>query len=64
MDSFGNCKKELNRSPRSEEKQQWKMPLMALSVVLTAKQRIIELVNRPIEITIKEKKIKKEKKVE
>ena len=37
---------------------------MALSVVLTAKQRIIELVNRPIEITIKEKKIKKEKKVE
>ena len=40
------------------------MPLMALSVVLTAKKRIIELVNRPIEITIKEKKIKKEKKVE
>ena len=35
---------------------------MALSVVLTAKQRIIELVNRPIEITIKEKKNQKRKK--
>ena len=57
-----NCKKELNRSTRSEKRQKRRSPLVGLSVVLTAKGRISELVNKPIEITEKEKKIKKEKK--